>query len=273
VLAETLDRFAETFEPHGLRRDVLSGAYGLAEATVLVTCWAFDEPYRERTFDFEQLSHGVATTSVTGQGQRMVACGGANNPEGAQLAIVDPDTRQRCPDGLIGEIWVSGPNVAAGYWKRPEDTAETFGASLDGIEWLRSGDLGVLVDGDLYVTGRIKDLIILDGRNHYPQDVEVTVEEAHALVGRHRVAAFSISAPDGEAMVVVAEVSRHATPSVGELDEARTAIRRAVSARHGVPLHDVVLVDPNDVPRTSSGKIARSATRDRYLGGALVVAR
>ncbi|SHN29561.1 fatty acyl-AMP ligase [Cryptosporangium aurantiacum] len=273
VLAETLDRFAETFAPHGLRRDVLSGAYGLAEATVLVTCWAFDEPFRERTFDVEQLSRGIATTAVTSRGQRMVACGGPENPEGAQLAIVDPDTRQRCPDGRVGEIWVTGPNVSAGYWKRPEDTAETFGANLDGAVWLRSGDLGVLVDGDLYVTGRIKDLIILDGRNHYPQDVEVTVEDAHPVVGRHRVAAFSVPAPDGEAMVVVAEVSRHATPSVGELDEARTAIRRAVSARHGVPLHDVVLVDPNDVPRTSSGKIARSATRDRYLAGSLVVAR
>ncbi|MFB9323485.1 fatty acyl-AMP ligase [Cryptosporangium minutisporangium] len=275
VLAETLDRFAETFEPHGLRRDVLSGAYGLAEATVLVACWAYDEPYREQTFDFEQLSHGVATTAVTSRAQRMVACGGPDNPEGARLAIVDPDTRQRCPEGRIGEIWVSGPNVSAGYWKRPEDTAETFGAVLaeEGGEWLRTGDLGVLVEGDLYVTGRIKDLIILDGRNHYPQDVEVTVEEAHPVVGRHRVAAFSVSASDGEAMVVVAEVSRHATPDETALTDARTAIRRAVSARHGVPLHDVVLVDPNDVPRTSSGKIARSATRDRYLDGTLAVAR
>ena len=273
VSAETLDRFAETFAPYGLRRDVLSGAYGLAEATVLVTCWDYAEPIRERTFDVEQLSRGVASTAVTGRGQRMVACGGADNPEGARLAIVDPDTRQPCPDGRVGEIWVSGPNVAAGYWKRPEDTAETFGARLAGVSWLRTGDLGVLVDGDLYVTGRIKDLVIVDGRNHYPHDVEATVEEAHPVVGRHRVAAFSVPTTDGEALVVVAEVSRHAVAGEWVPDDVRTAIRRAVSARHGVPPHDVLLVVPNDVPRTSSGKIARSATRARYLDGALVAAR
>lgn len=268
VSAETLDRFAGTFAPYGLRRDALSCAYGLAEATVLVTCSDYDAPYRERTFDAEQLSRGIA---VAGRGQRMVACGFADNPEGARLAIVDPETRTRCAAGRIGEIWVTGPNVSAGYWKRAEDTAGTFGVHLDGSPWLRSGDLGVLVDGSLYVTGRIKDLIILDGRNHHPQDVEATVEDAHSVVGRHRVAVFSAPTPDGEGMVVVAEVSRHAVSWVS--DEVRGAIRRAVSSRHGVSVHDVVLVVPNDVPRTSSGKIARSATRARYLDGALAVAR
>ena len=294
VLAETLDRFSETFGPHGLRPEALSAAYGLAEATVLVACWAFDEPYRERSFDFDALSRGVAQEAAepfstsgipqgqatstapgrkgfTGHTQRMVACGGAENPEGGRLAIVDPETRQRCPAGRVGEVWVTGPNVSAGYWKRPEDTAEVFGASLENESWLRTGDLGVLVDGELYITGRIKDLIILDGRNHYPHDVEATVEEAHPVVGRHRVAAFSIPAAEGEAMVVVAEVSRHAEE--WDAAEVAGAVRRAVSARHSVAVHDVVLVAPNDVPRTSSGKIARLATRARYLDGALAVAR
>jgi long chain fatty acid CoA FadD26 len=268
VLAETLDRFVETFGPHGLRPEVLSAAYGLAEATVLVTCWEFDEPHRERSFDFDALSRGVAQ-EATGHTQRMVACGGAENPEGARLAIVDPETRQRCPAGRIGEVWVAGPNVAAGYWKRPEDTAEVFGASLENASWLRTGDLGVLVEGELYITGRIKDLIILDGRNHYPHDVEATVEEAHPVVGRHRVAAFSVPAADGEGMVVVAEISRHAEE--WDTAEVAGAVRRAVSARHSVAVHDVVLVVPNDVPRTSSGKIARSATRAKYLDGSLAV--
>lgn len=272
VLAETLDRFLATFTPHGLRPEALSAAYGLAEATVVVTCWSYDEPYRERAFDFDQLSVGVATTAVAGRSQRMVACGGAENPEGGRLAIVDPDTRRACPPGRIGEIWVTGPNVAAGYWKRPEDTAEAFGALLDGASWLRTGDLGTLVDGELFVTGRIKDLIILDGRNHYPHDVEATVEEAHQVIGRHRIAAFSVPAPTGEGMVVVAEVSRHAVTGEWSPDEVATAVRRAVAARHGVTLHDVALVAPNAVPRTSSGKIARSATCARYLDGALELA-
>ncbi|EXG80090.1 fatty acyl-AMP ligase [Cryptosporangium arvum] len=256
VSADTLDRFAATFAPHGLRPDVLSGAYGLAEATVLVTCWSYEEPYRVRTLD-------------VGGDRRMVACGYADNPEGARLAIVDPSSGVRCADGQVGEIWVTGPNVALGYWKRPD--ADAFGASLDGRPWLRTGDLGVLVDGELYVTGRIKDLIVVDGRNHYPQDVEATVESADPVVGRHRVAAFPVPVADGEGLVVVAEVSRHATAWV--TSSVASAIRSAVSSRHGVSVHDVVLVVPNDVPRTSSGKIARFATRERYLDGSLVVAR
>jgi acyl-CoA synthetase (AMP-forming)/AMP-acid ligase II len=257
VLAETMDRFVETF---GIRPEVLSAAYGLAEATVLVTCSDFSEPYRARSFSFEALSRGLA---VPGDSTRMVACGGASNPEGAQLAIFDPERREPCPEGRVGEVWVSGPNVSAGYWKSSENP---FSGS-----WLRTGDLGVLVEGELYVTGRIKDLIILDGRNHYPHDVEATVEEAHPAVGRHRVAAFSVQAADGEAMVVVAEVSRHAVDV--DASEVAAAVRHAVSARHGVAVHDVVLVVPNDVPRTSSGKIARSATREKYLDGGLAVAR
>ena len=287
VLAETLNRFRDTFGPHGLRPEVLSAAYGLAEATVLVACWNFDEPHRERSFDFDALSRGVAVEATgdfdglsrgvakeaTGRTQRMVACGGADNPEGARLAIVDPGTRQRCPAGGIGEVWVTGPNVSAGYWKRPEDTAEAFGARLagDSASWLRTGDLGVLVSGELYITGRIKDLIILDGRNHYPHDVEAAVEEAHPAVGRHRIAAFSVPIPGGEGMVIVAEVSRHATDP--DTAEVAGAIRRAVSAQHGIAVHDVVLVVPDEVPRTSSGKIARSATRTKYLDGGLAVAR
>ncbi|TQS43655.1 fatty acyl-AMP ligase [Cryptosporangium phraense] len=261
VQAGTLDRFVETFAPHGLRPEALSAAYGLAEATVLVTCSPYDEPYRSR--ELSGLSEGLA---VPGSGPRMVACGGAANPEAASLTVVDA-TGRPCPDGQVGEIWVAGPNVAAGYWKRPEESAETF--RPDGR--LRTGDLGVLVDGELFVTGRIKDLIIVDGRNHYPHDVEATVEDAHGIVGRHRSAAFSVPAEDGEVLVVVAEVSRHASPSSDDLDAARTAVRRAVTARHGVPVHDVVLVAPNDVPRTSSGKIARLATRARYLEGSLDV--
>ncbi|GAA0225989.1 fatty acyl-AMP ligase [Cryptosporangium japonicum] len=253
VSAETLDRFAAAFAPYGLRPDVLSGAYGLAEATVLVTCWSYGEPYRVRTL----------------AGRRMVACGYADNPEGARVAVVDPASNARCPDGQVGEIWVTGPNVALGYWKRPD--ADAFGAPLDDLPWLRTGDLGVLVDGELYVTGRIKDLIIVDGRNHYPQDVEATVEDADPVVGRHRVAAFAVPVAGGEGMVVVAEVSRRARTWTSS--SVVSAIRSAVSSRHGVSLHDVVLVVPNDVPRTSSGKVARSATRQRYLDGALVAAR
>lgn len=276
VRPDTLDAFQQAFGPRGLPPHTVRPVYGLAEATVYVSGSTekrpdeSNDPVLDVELDVVQLSHGVATEEIGSESIRMVSVG---LPNDQLVAIVDPDTGVRRQDGQVGEIWVHGPNVASGYWEKPELTGEVFGNELvDGGElpvgpWMRTGDLGVMLHDSLFITGRIKDLIIVGGRNHYPQDLEATVEGAHRVIGRHRTAAFSVDTDEGEAVVVVAEVSRHAEPGSWDDDEVGRAVSMAVSQRHSVALHDVVLVEPNRVPRTSSGKIARSATRDLYLEG------
>jgi len=170
---------------------------------------------------------------------------------------------------------VHGPNVAPGYWRDEERTRETFGARLrdpgDLPEgpWLRTGDYGVVHEGELYVTGRIKDLIIVDGRNHYPQDIELTVQEAHPAIRPDHVAAFAVEGEGTERLVVVAERNRRVPLRRLDLDAVAAAVRSAIAVEHEMALHDFVLVEPGAVSRTTSGKVARSATRRRYLEGAL----
>ncbi|MEV0401863.1 fatty acyl-AMP ligase [Actinoallomurus sp. NPDC050550] len=265
----TVMGFADAFGEAGLRSEAQSPGYGLAEATVYVTSKTRGEP-RFTAFDRAALTEGVARP---GTDAVLVSCG---TPTGQAVAVVDPETRAEAPDGRVGEIWVNGPNVSPGYWRNPEKTAEVFGAVLeapaDGLPaegWLRTGDLGVVHDGELYVTGRVKDLIIIDGRNHYPQDVEVSAQQAHEGIRRDHAAAFAVSGEDGERVVVVAERGRRGE-GVPVEDIAR-AVRRAVNAVHELRVDDFVLVEPGGVPRTSSGKIARSACRERYLAGTLPV--
>ena len=220
------------------------------------------------------LQQGVATTVIPpgGRGVPLISCG---PPTNQTVAIVDPQTRRALPDGEVGEIWVHGANVGQGYWNKPEESAEVFGGRLEDAgelpehPWLLTGDLGTLIDGELYITGRIKDLIIVDGRNIYPHDVELTVEVAHEAIAQRRLAAFSVPTGEGEAIVVVAERYRRAEDAGARLTEIDRAARRAVSEEHGVSLHDFVLVEPDTVTRTSSGKIARQATRTAYLEGTL----
>jgi fatty acid CoA ligase FadD32 len=206
----------------------------------------------------------------------LVSCG---TTAGQFVAVVDPETHRELPDGHIGEIWVHGPNVARGYWRNPERTRDTFGARLNSpapgvpaAPWLRTGDLGVILEGELYVTGRIKDLIIIDGRNHFPQDIEATVQEAHPAVRADHVAAFTIPGETGERVVVAAERSRHASSTGTTISDLRRIVLRAVSDAHELAVHDFVLVRPGGVPRTSSGKVARNACKQRYLAGDLPTA-
>jgi len=161
---------------------------------------------------------------------------------------------------VIGEVWLSGPNVAAGYWGDPERTAEVFGARLaDGTgPWLRTGDLGALYDGELYLTGRLKDLIIVDGRNHYPEDIEATVEAAHPQLKPGRVVAFSVPGAETEQLVVVIEAT-------GDAEDLAGAVRAAVQRGHGLHVSKVMQVAPGTIQRTSSGKLARRATREWFL--------
>ncbi|WP_242883343.1 fatty acyl-AMP ligase [Actinomadura litoris] len=273
VRPSTLARFAEVFAAAGLRPGAQAPGYGLAEATVFVTAAAEDRPPRVVAVDRDALTRDELRPGGTGE---LVSCG---RPSGQLVAIVDPETRVERPDGRLGEIWVHGPNTARGYWRNEERSRSTFGAELadpGGLPpgpWLRTEDIGVVHDGELYVTGRIKDLIIVDGRNHFPQDIEMTAQEAHPAVRPGHVAAFALPGPDTERLVVVAERNRRVP--LGRLDprEVAAAVRGAVSAGHEMSVRDFVLVEPGGVSRTSSGKIARDATRRRYLAGALPTTR
>ncbi|WP_103338880.1 fatty acyl-AMP ligase [Amycolatopsis sp. CA-126428] len=254
VRPATIERFHEVFGPRGFRREAHRPSYGLAEATVYVAS-AGEEGPRGAVFDREALAQGRAVE--TDGGQELVSVG---RPVG-QLVRIVRDGREQ-PEGLVGEIWVHGPNVATGYWGRGDATA--FGAELDGLAgWLRTGDLGVVHRGDLYVTGRLKDLIVIDGRNFHPQDIEAAAAEAHPAIRRDRVAAFGVADSGGEGAVVVAERARGADADDREVTRA---VLRAVSREHGLTLRAVRLVPSGGLPRTSSGKVARSAAKARYGG-------
>jgi acyl-CoA synthetase (AMP-forming)/AMP-acid ligase II len=257
-------RFREAFEPCGLRPESHRPSYGLAEATVFVSTSVAGGAPVELAADRAALALGRVEAG-TDDTAVLVSCG---KPLDQRALIVDPATRLPKPDGEVGEIWLSGPNIGRGYWERPEESAETFGNTLaDGTgHWLRTGDLGAIHQGELYITGRIKDLVIVDGRNHYPHDVEHTAEHAHQAIRRRNVVAFAVPTADGERAVVLAERARDAADP--DLTEVAAAIRAAVSYRHGLALHDVRLVEPDSLPRTSSGKIARSTCRADYLAGA-----
>ena len=259
VRPSTVRRFAETFAPAGFRPGAHHPVYGLAEATLIVTA--------------PEVSAEPVFTTVPSDlpGAREVEVAGVGRPVGdAHVAIVDTEAGVRAEDGAEGEIWVAGGSVAAGYFRDEQAAAEVFGACLPGDDrrYLRTGDLGFVSGGQLFVTGRSKDLRIVDGRNHYPQDIEATVETAHAAVRPGCVAAFSVDiGVDGEQPVVVAEV-RGDDPAV--LDEIDGAVRGVVTTEHGLALAAVVLIRPGTMFKTSSGKVQRSACRAAYLSGELL---
>ena len=254
VRAETLDRFAAAFAPCGFRREAFYPCYGLAEATLFVAGGT---------------AGTVPGTAVAdGEERPLVSCGRAW--EGQRLAVVDAEAGVELSEGQVGEIWVAGPSVARGYWQNAEATERDFAARLangDG-PFLRTGDLGFLRAGELFVSGRLKDLVILRGRNHYPQDLERTAEASHPDLVPGGGAAFSVEGAGEERLVLVLEVERHRRSGFAELAEA---VRRAVAEEHEVQAADVVLVRPGAVPKTSSGKVRRSACRALYLEEGLEV--
>ncbi|NEA22983.1 fatty acyl-AMP ligase [Actinomadura bangladeshensis] len=270
IRTSTLAMFAEALAPAGLRPGAQAPGYGLAEATVFVTAAAEDVPPKVISVDREALTKGELV--LRDGGSELVSCGG---PCGQLVAIVDPETRTEQPDGRVGEIWVHGPNTAPGYWRNSERSQDTFGGELNDPgelpagPWMKTGDYGVVHEGELYVTGRIKDLIIVDGRNHYPQDIEVTTQEAHPAIRPDHVAAFAITGAETERLVIVAERNRRVPLGRLDADEVEAAVRGAVNIEHEMSVHDFVLIEPGGVSRTSSGKIARAATRQRYLDGGL----
>lgn len=281
VRAATLDRFAERFAACGFQRRAFFPCYGMAETTLMTTGGDPAEPPVVRRFDARSLEQDEAVeitdsdVSDGGDGadreaRRLVGCG----PIGWQLdvVIVDPGGPRRLDDGHVGEVWVAGGSVARGYWQRAEASRESFAARLpDAPEagpYLRTGDLGFVDRGQLFVTGRSKDLIILRGRNHYPQDIELTVEGCHGDLRPGSGAAVAVTVDDEERLVIIHEVERRPKDSPEVIAEA---VRRAVTEAHEVQVYEVVLIRVATVPKTSSGKIQRHACRQQYLDGTLTV--
>ena len=258
VRPETMARFAEAFAPAGFRREAFFVAYGLAEA-LPVTTTRVGAGTSSVVLDAAALGSRRAQPSDAGPGAttEIVSCG-VPAPEAA-VAIVSPETRRRMPDGAIGEVWVSGPNVIRSYWRRPADTRRVLRARIAGegaTPWLRTGDLGFLRDGELYVTGRLKEMLIIRGRNYYPLDIERTVEEAHPDIRRSGVAAVGLPGIGDDRLAVVAEVQRRSKTAP---DALLAAIRQAIADEHDLRASRIVLITEGRLPRTSSGKIQRLA--------------
>ncbi|MCS7304740.1 MAG: AMP-binding protein [Thermoguttaceae bacterium] len=271
VWPETIERFIETFRPYGFRPEAFLPAYGLAEAVLNVTSGRWFEPVVIRSFLREGLEEGrvVPCEPTHPRARRLVGCG---RPwSGHRVAIVDPKTCLEMPPDRIGEIWVRSPNVAQGYWNRPEETRQVFHARLADTQegpFLRTGDLGFFYEGQLFFVGRLKELIVLRGRNYYPQDIEAVVAKAHPSLSGCQGAAFSIPGQQEERLVIVHEVrgsKRRDWQSILE------AIRRELAAEFCFLPYAVVLIPAGRLPRTSSGKPRRQRCREMFLAGSLEV--
>lgn len=295
VRAETMKRFAETFAPCGFKRSSFYPSYGLAEATLMVSGESLKEKMlqtvevcaleQNRVVEVSDQEHNVRT---------LVGCGGPMLD--TKIVIVNPEALTTCPTDVVGEIWVSGPSITVGYWNKREESERTCRAFLSDTgegPFLRTGDLGFLRDGELFITGRLKDLIIIDGRNLYPQEIELTVQQSHPAVRPACCAAFSVDVADEERLIVAAEVEPHYLPnrqptngngngnsngasrtnSYGRLtldvNGMIRTIRRAVAEEHDVRVHAVLLLRAGSIPKTSSGKLQRRACQARFLDGTL----
>lgn len=288
VTMSAIEKFTKAFAPYGLPATVVKPSYGMAEATLSVASIAHDAAASAIFLDREELGSGraVVVAPTTDGAVSHVSCG---QPIPDQWAVIASPDGAEAPDGTVGEIWLHGNNVGRGYFGREDETRRVFTNKLqsrlevdshaDGAPdngcWLATGDLGVYVDGELYLTGRIKDLIIIDGRNHYPHDIETTVSEASSAIRSGYVAAFSVPAEvvstisgaggSGEQVVVVAE--RAAGAGRAELGPIAETVRAAISRHHQIRVADVRLVAAGAIPRTTSGKLARSACRAEYIAG------
>ncbi|MGG7100911.1 long-chain-fatty-acid--AMP ligase FadD32 [Rhodococcus sp. 24CO] len=301
VTTASMRKFNEAFAPYGLPKTAIKPSYGMAEATLFVSSTKHSDEAKVIYVDRNELNSGrmVIVDQYADNAIAQVSCGYVSRSQWA--AIVDPETQTEVPDNHVGEIWLHGENIGVGYWGRPEETAETFhntltsrlpeGSHTDDLpldaHWMRTGDYGVYVDGELYITGRVKDLVIVDGRNHYPQDLESSAQDASPALRPGFIAAFAVPAnqlpavvfsnshsgltfdddDSSEQLVIVAERA----PGAGKADPQPIAdtVRAAISTRHGVTARDILLVPAGSIPRTSSGKIARRACKASYIEGTL----
>lgn len=268
VRAETIDRFVETFGPCGFRRETFSPGYGLAESTFYMTSVPIGKSPRIIHLDASSLEQNKIKKvfGETPNCRSLVS----NGPVGlsCRVIIVNPDSLCKCPENEVGEIWTSSNSVGLGYWGRKEESEPIFKAfTKDSHEgpFLRTGDLGFIYDGELFITGRQKDLIIIRGRNHYPQDIEKTVEESHNALRKGCSAVFSIESNDEEKLVVVQEIKKQSVAMGVPLVDVLSSIRRSVIANHDVTPDDIVLIKAGTIQKTSSGKIQRQLTKSKYL--------
>ncbi|NET43474.1 fatty acyl-AMP ligase [Okeania sp. SIO2B3] len=315
ISAQVLERFARTFEVCGFRREAFYPCYGMAEATLIISGGDKLAPPIQTTIATNALEQNqiISTTSETEATKTLVGCGQTLPDQ--QIKIVHPEKLTLCTEGEVGEIWVSGPSIAEGYWRKPEETKQTFEAYLpeaSGKEpFMRTGDLGFIEGGELFVTGRLKDVIIINGRNHYPQDIEWTVEQSHPLIRPGCIASFSVEVAGEERLVVVAEVERNfrqllhgsqkskvksqkhnssdESVSLVKLDffsqrngksdtenfdnsqDLIKSIQRSVSRNHDLQIYQILLLKPGAIPKTSSGKVQRYACREGFLAGTLQI--
>jgi len=269
IQAEILDQFAELLKPCGFRREAFFPCYGMAEATLMVAGKRKGTPGLVKRLQRSALERheAIAAPEDDTDGLSVVSCG--QSLSGQVLRIVHPETLQLLPEGQVGEIWVAGASVALGYWHRQEETDNTFGMTLPEIEessFLRTGDLGFLEGNELFVTGRLKELLIVRGTNYYPQDIEKVVKNCHPSVSLNSGAAFTVEIAGVEQIVVMQEVNRTA---LNHLDgnEVVGSIRQAISQHYDLQVHAVILLKPGKIPRTSSGKIQRSICRINFVAG------
>lgn len=275
VRAETFKRFAETFAPLGYRLDSFQPVYGLAEATLIVSGGATKGAPNVQTVSRMALESNTVIDSKAGDDSvtQLVGCGKALGE--LEIEIVDPQSLTRCETDKIGEIWVSGASVAMGYWGQETETKNVFHAYLADRShgpFLRTGDLGYLNKGELYITGRLKDLIIIRGNNYFPDDIEQTVSQTHPALRHEMGAAFTIEKDGNEQLVLVHELNRHYSRHP-DLESIIAAIRQAISERHELRAYAICLIQPHKLPRTSSGKIQRFACREAFLRGDLAILR
>lgn len=270
VQPATIKRFTDRFARFNLSETVIQPSYGMAEATLYMSTPRPEDPIKVVYFDTDALTAGHAKRCGGENGTPLVSYDGPISPRSPVIRIVDPETRTEVPQDKTGEIWVHGDNVSAGYWEKPEETARTFGATI--VEpspstpegpWLRTGDIGFFSEGELFVVGRIKDILIIYGRNHAPDDIEATVTE----ISGGRCVALGVSDDGVEKLVVVMEVRKRGD-SEEEVAQAFDALKRdvttAISGTHGIAVADLVLVGPGSIPVTTSGKLRRQASVDLY---------
>ena len=283
----TLERFARAFAPCGFRREAFFPAYGLAEATVFVTGGPKGHAPKVCTVSARALERHRVVPAPAGDAQSsrdLIACGRAWLDE--QITIVDPTTMRKCPPDVVGEIWIAGPHVGMGYWGCPAAADDTFSGRISDTNegpFLKTGDLGFMIGEQLYITGRLKNVIIIDGRNCYAEDIELAAEQSHPAVRAGHCAAFAVDVDDQERLVIVAEIERHTRLKLHAVGPARdstrgsallteeitSAVRRAIAETHDVAVYRVVPVRAGTIPKTSSGKLQRQLCQKAFEAGTL----
>lgn len=271
IRPETLEHFAGAFGECGFRKNAFYPCFGLAEGTLLASGTVGPQPLDIHTISRSALERHeveVVTDEQSSDAQRMLTCGGALLDQ--EIAIVNPQTCEQVGEQVVGEVWVKGPSIAMGYWNRPDESEQTFQGRLAGNghgPFLRTGDLGFLIDGKLIVTGRVKDVIIIRGRNHYPQDIEKSASDAHESLRQDAGAVFTVDRDGQEQVVVVHEIDRNYRKA--DFEEVVRSVRRAVSMAHEIDVYGVALIRHMSLPRTTSGKVQRHLSRKQFEAGEL----